>query len=64
MTIQERRLTIRRQGSTTALADLLPGLDCGNGCIRFKARTVIPAAAIATLLEESAAASERNCGKG
>lgn len=50
--------------SPTALGDLLPGLDCGKGCIRFKARTEIPEEAVGRLLVEAAASTEHNCGKG
>lgn len=42
----------------------LEGLDRGKGCVRFKARTEVPEAAIGDLLRRAAAASARNCGKG
>lgn len=47
-----------------ARRELLEGLDCGKGCIRFKARTEIPEQAISQLLAAAAAAPTRDCGKG
>lgn len=43
--------------------ELLVGLDCGKGCIRFKARTEISESAIGTLLEQAAASPQRDCDK-
>lgn len=48
-------------GAMAANAEALAGLDCGKGCIRFRARTEVPAAALAKLLEQAAASSERDC---
>lgn len=43
--------------------DELAALDCGKGCIRFKARTEIPDQTIAQILSEAAASPERDCDK-
>ena len=47
----------------TAHRDLLAGLGCGKGCIRFKARTEIPEAEIQSLLEQAARSPQRDCDK-
>ncbi len=54
-------LYVLAPGAMAANAGALQGLDCGKGCIRFRARTEIPEAAIATLLKQAAASTEREC---